>query len=121
MAATKEPAGAVIVAVANAEADARIWLDALRDAGVEAALVERGAGGALGGASLFGASWAVLVSRARIEDARGVITELGGAGGLVHAPTAEEERERARQAFRTVVGAALLVALAGLVLRFALG
>ncbi len=121
MAAAKEPASATIVAVATDPAEARIWLDALRDAGVEAAVLERGAGGALGGASLLGDSWAVLVSRARIEEARGVIAELGGAHALVDSPTAEEERAASHRAFRTVAGAVLLVALAFAVLRFVFG
>ncbi len=75
--------GAVIVAEASDAAEARIWVDALRDEGIEAACVERGPGGALGGASIFGAAWAVLVPRARIAEARGVIAELGGAHALV--------------------------------------
>lgn len=113
--------GATTVAEASDVAQARIWVDALHDADIEAAFVERGPGGALGGANIFGSSYSVLVPRARIEDARNVITELGGGPSLVASPTAEEERERSRRAFFTVAGAVLLVALVAVVMRFAVG
>lgn len=121
MTAADDHEGAAVVAEASDEAEARIWVDALRDEGIEAAFVERGAGGALGGASLFGAAWAVLVPRARIAEARGVITELGGAHALVASRTPAEERARARRAFLTVAGGVLLVALIAVLLRFGLG
>ena len=113
--------GAVIVAEAGDVAEARIWVDALRDDGIEAAFLERGPGGAVGGASLFGVSYAVLVPRARIAAARNVIAELGGGRALVAYRTAGEERERSRRAFLTVGGAILLVALVAVVVRFAFG
>ena len=116
-----EEDGATIVAEASDIAQARIWIDALHDEEIDAAFIERGPGGALGGASLFGVSYAVLVPRAHIAEARSVIAELGGGRALVAYRTAEEERQRSRSAFVTVAGGVLLVALAAVVLRFALG
>ena len=102
-------------------AEARLWLDALRDEEIEAAVLERGPGGAFGGASLFGVSYAVLVPRAHIARARSIITDLGGAAALVAYRTAEEERESSRRVFLTVAGSVALVAVVALVLRFTLG
>jgi len=113
--------GATIVAEARDIAEARIWTDALHDEAIEAAFVERGPGGALGGASVFGSSYAVFVPRDRIGDARNVIAELGGGGALVAYRTAEEERQRSRRAFLTVAGGVGLVAAVAVVLRFAFG
>ena len=59
--------------------------------------------------------------RARIDEARGIIGELGGGHALVAYRTAAEERERSRRAFLTVAGAILLVAALGVVLRFVYG
>ena len=113
--------GVTIVAEAGDIAEARIWIDALRDEEIDAAFVERGPGGALGGASVFGSSYAVLVPRDRIGDARNVIAELGGGGALVAYRSAEEERRRSRRAFLTVAGGVGLVAVIAVVLRFAFG
>ncbi len=121
MTSTKEPASAAIVAEASDMAEARIWIDALHDAGIEAAFIERGPGGAFGGASLFGLSYAVLVPRSRIGEARSIIAEMGGGSALVAYRTAEEERERSRRVFLTVAGSVALVAVVALILRFALG
>ena len=116
-----EADGATIVAEASDIAEAHIWIDALRDEDIQAAFVERGPGGALGGASLLGSSYAVLVPRARIGEARSVIAELGGGRALVAYSTAEEERDRSRRAFVTVAGAILLVAVVAVIVRFVLG
>ncbi len=116
-----EADGATIVAEASDIAEAHIWIDALRDEDIQAAFVERGPGGALGGASLFGSSYAVLVPRARIGEARSVIADLGGGRALVAYRTAEEERDRSRRAFVTVAGAILLVAVVAVIVRFVLG
>ena len=121
MTSTQEPASATIVAEASDMAEARIWIDALREADIDAAFVERGPGGAFGGASLLGVSYAVLVPRGRIAEARSVITDLGGGRALVAYRTAEEERERSRRAFAMVAGAIGLVAAIALVMRFAFG
>ena len=121
MTSGKDAEGATIIAEASDIAQARIWIDALHDEEIEAAFVERGPGGALGGASLFGISYAVLVPRAHIAEARSVIAELGGERALVAYRSAEEERARSRSAFLTVGGGILLVALVAIVLRFALG
>lgn len=120
-ASTGAPRGATIVAEASDIAEARIWIDALRDEEIDAAYVERGPGGALGGASVFGSSYAVIVPRDRIGDARNVIAELGGGGALVAYRTAEEERRRSRRAFLTVAGGVAVVAAIAVVLRFAFG
>ena len=117
MTSGKEAEGATIVAEASDIAQARIWIDALHDEEIDAAFIERGPGGA----SLFGVSYAVFVPRAHIAEARSVIAELGGGRALVAYRTAEEERQRSRSAFVTVAGGVLLVALAAVVLRFALG
>ena len=116
-----EADGATIVAEASDIAEAHIWIDALRDEDIQAAFVERGPGGALGGARLFGSSYAVLVPRARIGEARSVIADLGGGRALVAYRTAEEERDRSRRAFVTVAGAILLVAVVAVIVRFVLG
>ena len=121
MTSRTEEDGATIVAEASDIAQAHIWIDALRDEDIEAAFLERGPGGALGGASLFSSSYAVLVPRARIGEARSVIAELGGGRALVAYRTAEEERESSRRVFLTVAGGILLVAVLAVVLRFALG
>ena len=121
MPSMNEGAGAAIVAEVSDIAQAHIWVDALRDEDIDAACLERGPGGALGGASLFGLSYAVLVPRERMAEARSVIAELGGGRALVAYQTAEEERERSRRAFLTVGGGVLVVALVAVVLRFAFG
>lgn len=116
-----EADGATIVAEARDIAEARIWVDALRDEEIEAAFVERGPGSAFGGASLFGSSYSVLVPRGRIAEARSVIADLGGGSALVAYRTAAEERDRSRRTFLTVAGAVGLVAAIAVVLRFAFG
>ncbi len=113
--------GATVVAEARDVAEARIWVDALHDEQIQAAFVERGAGSALGGASVFGSSYSVLVPRSRLGEARTVIAELGGASALVAYRSAGEERARARRVFATVAGGVLLLAAMAVVLRFALG
>jgi len=113
--------GATIVAEASDIAEAHIWVDALRDEDIEAAFVERGPGSAFGGATLFGSSYAVLVPRSRIGEARSVIADLGGGGALVAYRTADEERRSSRRAFLTVAVPIALVAVAAVVLRFAFG
>lgn len=113
--------GATIVAEASDIAEAHIWVDALRDEDIEAAFVDRGPGSAFGGATLFGSSYAVLVPRSRIGEARSVIADLGGGSALVAYRTADEERRSSRRAFLTVAGPIALVAVVAVVLRFAFG
>ena len=82
----KSPA---LVAIARDPAEAAIWVDALRQEGIEAASFERGPGAALGG--VVGGALSrchVLVDPDRIEDARNVVAEMGGAAAL--APVAAE-------------------------------
>jgi hypothetical protein len=77
-----------MVAVAGDPAVAAIWVDALRQDGIDAATFQRGPSAALGG--LFGGAlidYPVLVDPSRIADARNVVAELGGAGQLSPIPT----------------------------------
>lgn len=72
----------VMVAVAQNPAEAQIWVDALRDAGIEAGTYQRGPAAAFGGGRLVFSDYPVLVAHENIGDARNVIAELGGAGAL---------------------------------------
>jgi hypothetical protein len=102
----------VVVAEAADAIEAGIWLDALREAGIEARWFERGAGAALGGATLAGVvSYPVVVPAEAIGSARSVIANLGGARNL--APVSDAEALRARQQrILVIAGAGLGVALA---------
>jgi hypothetical protein len=86
------PQSAVVVAVASDAIEAAIWRDALHDAGIPAAVYERGVGAALGGANTFGASYPLLVDRGQVAAARNVIADLGGAVAL--APVHDERAVR---------------------------
>jgi hypothetical protein len=75
--------GTVVVAEAPDAVSASIWLDALRDAGIEAGMFERGVGAALGGAATPGLSrFAIVVRKEAMLEARNVIAEVGGASRL---------------------------------------
>src|ERR1035437_4084845 len=65
----------VVVAEAPDAVTAAIWVDALRDAGINAASFSRGHGAAFGGAEAF-ATHIVLVDREYFAAARTVIAEL---------------------------------------------
>lgn len=69
----------VVVAVAINPADAQIWVDALRDAGIGAGTFERGSGAAFGGMQMVTSRFHVIVAPEDLEEARNVIAELGGA------------------------------------------
>lgn len=72
----------VIVAVAQNPAEAQIWVDALRDEGIEAGTYQRGPAAAFGGGRLVFSDYPVLVAADNIGSARNVIAELGGASML---------------------------------------
>ncbi|MCK9519210.1 MAG: DUF2007 domain-containing protein [Dehalococcoidia bacterium] len=107
--AARQPA--VVVAVAGDAIQAAIWHDALEDAGIEAAVYERGVGAALGGASAFGASYPLLVDRGDVAAARNIIADLGGAVALAPVHDDRAARER-RQRALLVAGAIVAVILA---------
>lgn len=101
---------AAVVAEAADPVQAHIWVDALRQAGIEANTFEQGAGAALGGAALhYLAAYPVVVRSDSLAAARSVIAEMSGAGVLAPYRSPVEQR-----AFRSV-------ALAGIVLLGLLG
>ncbi len=112
---------AAIVARANDPLEAQIWVDALRDAGLEAGMIERGPGAALGGAFLGVASYPILVRHDQLEPARNIIAELGGAESLAPYSDPAEASERRRAALMTVVGVMVLVVVSLALLRLASG
>jgi hypothetical protein len=105
----------VVVAEASDPVQAEIWVDALRDAGIEAATFERGVGAALGGAVTSGVSrFPVIVASTDLLAARNVISELDGANHLAPFRDAEDQRERRSRALFTVAAiVALIILLAG--------
>jgi len=107
-------AGTVVVARARDEVEAAIWVDALREAGIRAAMFEQGVSAALGGASVPGwASYPVVVARADIGRARNVIAEFAGAAAL--APISDgASGERLRRAALAVAGAIAAIVMWGL-------
>lgn len=105
------PQSAVVVAVASDAIEAAIWRDALHDAGIPAAVYERGVGAALGGANTFGASYPLLVDRGQVAAARNVIADLGGAVALAPVHDERAVRER-RQRALFVAGAIVTLILA---------
>ncbi|HXU24600.1 MAG TPA: hypothetical protein VN697_11275 [Tepidiformaceae bacterium] len=73
----------VIVAESADRVEAEIWLDALRSAGIPAAIFERGPGAAMGGAMAPAfARYPVLVSRSNFAPARNVIADMAGGSAL---------------------------------------
>jgi len=96
----------IVVAEAPDAVTAAIWVDALRDVGINAATFSRGHGAALGGAEAF-ATHVVLVDGDKIAAARTVIAELGGASKLAPIPDQKAEIRRQRGA---VVAAGVIVA-----------
>ena len=91
-------ASRIMVAEASEPIERGIWLDALRQAGIEATTFERGVGAAIGGAqSIAPTSYPILVPSARIADARNIIAELAGAERLVPAASAAEQVSRVQR------------------------
>ena len=109
------PPARVIVAEAPDAVTAAIWVDALRDAGINAATFSRGHGAAFGGADAF-ATHVVLVDGDQFAAARTVIAELDGASKLAPLPNPEAETRRQRGALIAVgciVAAIIVAALLG--------
>lgn len=78
--------GPVVVARAEDGAQAQIWVDMLRDEGIDATSFEQGIRGSLGGASGFHSRYLILVRREQFGEARSVIAEAGGATNLAELP-----------------------------------
>ncbi len=106
----------VVVAEAGDPVQAQIWLDALRDAGIQATSFERGVGAALGGAMTSGwARYPVLVAEGEMAAARNVVAELGGAGLLAPVGDPAAARRRQSRALLVVGGiVAVVVVLAAI-------
>lgn len=99
-------AATAVVARANDPIEANIWVDALRDAGIQAAAFETGAGAALGGATAHGfAAYPIVVARDDLAHARNVIADL--AGGAALAPFPNDEAAAASR--RRIIGVAASV------------
>jgi hypothetical protein len=98
-----------VVAEANDPITAQVWVDALRDSGIRAAMFEQGTGGALGGAATTFSRYPVLVSEDDLVAARNVIARVAGASAL--APIPDRDAERSRQKRIVVIAAAVVVAV----------
>jgi len=107
--------GTVIVAEAGDRVEADIWVDALRQAGIEAGTYERGVGGALGGAVTTGfARFPILVSATDLARARNVIADFSGTGALApirHEGAARESQRRALFVVGCIMGGIVLLAV----------
>ncbi len=105
----------VVVARTGDPIEAQIWVDMLRDEGIQAATYEQGLRGALGGASTMGirATHHILVRREDIVAARNVIAESGGAHQLAPVPGEDDDAgsKAARALVLALVGAAIFFAL----------
>ncbi|MBI2766891.1 MAG: hypothetical protein HYX53_13400 [Chloroflexi bacterium] len=106
-AARQSPSGVSVVAEAGDPIQAAIWVDALRDAGIEAHTFERGVGAALGGAATGWSNYPVIVPARSLGQARSVLSDLSGASVLAPYRDPAEARARQSQALRI---AALVVA-----------
>lgn len=113
MPASAEQHATIVVAEAPDELQAAIWVDALRDAGVQAAMFERGVGAALGGSVTSWSRYPVIVSEEHLLAARNIIAELGGASSL--APYRDPAALRARQTRQSRLLAAGLLGIAAVV------
>lgn len=105
----------VVIAEAEDEVQAGIWVDALRNAGVQAATFERGVGGALGGAVTGLAVYPVIVRESDFSAARNVIADLGDADRLSAYREPAADRARAARALALAAGVAVVALLAGVV------
>lgn len=117
--ATRETA---VVAVAGDPITASIWADALRAAGIETRVFERGEGAALGGALTPGmAVFPVVVERGSLGAARSVIADLAGASALAPFPDRAAAQEGRRRALMVTFGIVLAVLAAGAIARVVTG
>jgi hypothetical protein len=106
---------AVPVAESQSEIEAELWASALRDAGLRAAVVEVGPGGAFGGAVPL-PGWVfyrVLVNDSDVAAARNIIADLDGARALT--PIREFDGDPLARRVVWLVGAGLVfMTLAGM-------
>lgn len=105
----------VVVARTGDPIEAQIWVDMLRDEGIQAASYEQSIRGALGGASTLGirGTHHILVREEDIVAARNVIAESGGAHQLAPIPAGDDDAaERATRALLlAVIGAGVFFGL----------
>jgi len=114
--------GTVLVAEAGDPIQAQIWVDALRDAGIEAGTFERGVGAALGGAVTTGVSrFPVVVARQDLVAARNLIAELDGAVHLAPIDDPELQHAARRRALLVVAFTGLAILAIALAARIAAG
>lgn len=99
--------GTVVVARTRDSLEAQIWLDMLRDQGLEAALFEQGVHGALGGARGFGGTHHVVVRRVDLTQARNTLADAGAAHALAPVPDSRESSSRMLQALLAAGGVAV--------------
>ncbi len=100
---------AVVVAETSDPVAANLWVNELRAAGVEAAVMERGHGAAFGARGLpLLTSYAVVVPRRELARARSLIADLGGAAFLSPVPGDEGAFRRRALLLLAAAGAALL-------------
>lgn len=105
----------VMVARAPNMVAAQIWVDALRDEGIEAGVFEQSPAAALGGAITTGlAQFPIIVREDDFAAARAVIGPLAGMHALQPLPDDEVEDARRRWALFAVVG----IAVAAMLLAF---
>jgi hypothetical protein len=108
-----DPGGATVpVARARDVAEATIWVDTLRQAGIQAASYEsRPSAGALGGATMaVGWEAMILVHKRDIVSARNLIAEMGGARALT--PVPDDTAPSTGLTVWITIGGVVLVALA---------
>ena len=116
------PRATTVVAEARDPVQAQIWLDALRQGGIEAATFERGVGAALGGAvtSAF-AVYPVIVAEADLGAARSIIAALSGASAIAPLRHRDEVRASQRRALLTVGAVVVGIIVMGLLSRLVAG
>ncbi len=105
----------IVVARTTDPIEAQIWVDMLRDEGIQAATYEQSMRGALGGASTLGfrSTHHILVRHEDIVGARNLIAEVGGAHQLAPVPGNDDEAgsKAARALVMALVGAAIFFTL----------
>ncbi len=112
----------VVVAESSDPVEAEIWLDALRSAGIQAAVFERGPGAALGGAVTAGfAHYPVLVARPDFAAARNVIAEVAGGHRLAPLTDLSRTSRAQRNALLAIAAITVGIVVAGLLARVVAG
>jgi hypothetical protein len=104
----------IVVARTSDPIEAQIWVDMLRDEGIQAATYEQSIRGALGGASTLGfrSTHHILVRHEDIVGARNLIAEVGGAHQLAPVPGDDDAGSKAARALlMALVGAAIFFTL----------